>query len=448
MRASVFSWFVFLGVGCATPWAGDREGVRPNVEMTAKSQAPDRQAPPHGSATLEELVAFATAHHPKLRSDHARWRAQVEQTRAVGRWADPMVGYTFAPLPIETRLGPNRHTLAASQKIPWPTRSRADQSVASSQADALAHDYDARYLSTRLGIELLYWSLYAIEREQGVLRRELALLDSLEAGLSARVEVGAKPASELSRVGLLRVRLSDRLASLAAREAELNAKLGEAMGLATPHDAVFQGDLKPMSPLPRLGDLEAMLAKTPTPPHLRALKERVTTRRKQRELAELDRMPNFEVGAQWSLIDEGEAMAQGRGRDAVMLRVGVSVPIWEGATAAKIDASDARIVQAEATHEAARQSWLASLRATLTRAQDANRRVQLLEGTLLEQARATFEMVRGDYEAERAEFGALLRSVRDIHELEIDLIRARVQREREHARWRALLGRPVFEETP
>lgn len=447
MRASVLIWVLFLGVGCATPWSEAIDVARPNADVVV-TLAPSDKAPPSSAATLEDLVGFASAHHPRLQADHARWRAQASQAKAVGRWSDPMVGYTFAPLPIETRLGPNRHTFAASQKVPWPTRTRANQVVASSQADALAHDYDAHYLSMRLDIELLYWSLYALVRESEVLARELELLDALEAGLTSRVETGAKPASELARVGLLRVRLSDRLASLEAREGALEAKLGAAMGLASPHRVTFSGDVTPTSRWLDSLDLEATLAKTPTPPHLRALEERIETQHRRREIAELDRMPNFEVGAQWSLIAEGDAMAEERGRDAVMLRVGVSVPIWEAATAAKIDASDARVVQAEATYEAARQRWLSSARATFSNAQDADRRVELLENTLLAQAQATFEMVRGDYEAERAEFGALLRSVQDIHELEIELIRARVQREREYAKWRALLGRPVSQEKP
>jgi outer membrane protein TolC len=393
-------------------------------------------------------VGFASAHHPRLRADHARWRAQAATARSEGRWANPRVGYAFAPLPIETRLGPNHHTFSASQKIPWPARAGAQQSAAATEADALAHDYDARYLVTRLDVELAYHSLYALHAEREVLTRELAVLDALEAGLGGRVEVGARPASELARVGLMRARVADRLGSLAAARAALEARLGEAMGLAGPHRVVFEGAPDPGAPLPAPEALEDTLAGAPTPPHLRALGERVEAQRRRRALAELDRMPDFEVGAQWSLIDEGDAAAQDRGRDAVVLRVGVSVPIWEASTAARIDASDARVAQAQATYEAERRRWLSGLRATLSRAQDADRRVALLEGTLLAQARATHEMVRGDYEAGRAEFGALLAAVRDIHELELELVRARVRRAQERARWRALLGRPSHQEQP
>ena len=52
-------------------------------------------------------------------------------------------------------------------------------------------------------------------------------------------------------------------------------------------------------------------------------------------------------------------------------------------------------------------------------------------------------MVRGDYEAERAEFSALLQAINDIYELELELARARSQRARQISRWNALLGHPL-----
>jgi len=126
-----------------------------------------------------------------------------------------------------------------------------------------------------------------------------------------------------------------------------------------------------------------------------------------------------------------------------MMRVGVSLPIWTRSTEAKVDAAEAKIIAAKAELERERQAWLAALRETYAAAWDAHRRVKLIEDTLLVQARATFDMVRGDYEAERVEFSALLGAVRDIHDLELDLVHQKAARERAVSQWRALLGRPL-----
>ncbi len=450
MRSYIYVLCVlYWGAGCATPYSSTSEPTRPRTSHMLQVGRADASLPtPKTSASLEHLLDYATSHHPTLRADHARWKAQTALSDATGRWANPMVSYAFAPLPIETRLGPNRHTIALSQRVPWLSKSLVAQSVAASRAQAMAHDYDARYLTTRLDVEQLYWTLYAIEQEQKVLKRELILLETLEAGLTARVETGTKPASELARVGLLKSKLSDRVNTLDATRTAQETRLGQALGLSTPQPVDFPPLSDISTPLMDLKAFELMLEDVPTPPVLRALEESIESQRRRQELVALDRMPDFEVGAQWALIGEGESMAAQRGRDAVMLRVGISVPLWESATAAKVDAAEATTLQAEATLQAARYEWLASSRQAHIQVLDTARRIQVIQDTLLVQARATFDMVRGDYEAERAEFGALLRAVQDIYDLEIELARVRAQHERALAMRRALLGQPLMMETP
>ncbi len=445
-RRNTVRWSLVLVVGsmvgCAAPRATPSE-LSPVAPFTPLRQTKDAPEAPPVDAPLDALLDHATRHHPRLRADHARWRAQTERIEAAGRWADPKVGYTFAPLPIETRLGANRHTVTVGQHIPWPTTTEADRDVAEAAARGLARRVDAAYVATRLELEQLYWSLYALDGEQRVLARELTLLGSLAAGLEARVEVGARPASELSRIALMQGKLADRIAGLDARRQALEAQLGRALGLPRAHRVAFPDDV-PLSGAPPELDLEGALEGTPAPPHLRALAAEVARRQAERERVGLERLPNFEVGAQWAIIDAVEGVGgEEAGRDAVMLRVGVSVPLNTGATQARMDASEASVVEAQARLEGERQRWLADLRAAHARAWDAHRRIERLEKSLLVQARATFEMVRGDYEAERAEFGALLRAVGDIHELELALARSRADRERHIARWEALLGRPI-----
>ena len=70
----------------------------------------------------------------------------------------------------------------------------------------------------------------------------------------------------------------------------------------------------------------------------------------------------------------------------------------------------------------------------------------LIEDTLLEQASATFEMVRGDYEANRTEFSALLAAMKTIYSLEREAIRQRAARQRYIDRTDALLGKPLSEQ--
>lgn len=447
-----------LFTGCATPGVSSTEFAAPqatqftSLDVRSGSDG-EHGEPPQANASLDELLAHATRHHPRLRAEHARWEAQVSRTKAMGQWMDPMVGYTFAPLPIETRNGPIRHTVSVSQKVPWPGQTEARQREERAGADARARTFDASYIAIRLELEELYWSIWSIEKTITLLERELELLGVLERSLQARVEVGTRPASDLARLGLERARKADAIASLRARRQIEEAMLGQALGLPKSYAVTFPETLRPTNQPPEV-DLEAIIDATPTPPHLAALSDEIERRRARQETIALQKRPTFEVGAQWSLIggggnvdasgeDHSQHAAGNPGRDAVMLRVGVTLPIWTKAIDARRDEAAASTLAASAELEQARHIWSARLRSSLTGARDAHRQIILIEGTLLTQARATFDMVRGDYEANATEFSALLEVIETTYMLEREVITQLARRERSISRYNALLGAPL-----
>jgi outer membrane protein TolC len=449
-----------LITGCATPGAASSTTFEAPVGATlsplASARDQERGEPPAEGASLESLLDYATRHHPRLRAEHSRWEAQLARTNATGQWMDPMVSYTFSPLPIETRNGPNRHTFSVSQKIPWPGQTSALQQAERARAGELARTFDASYIAIRLEIEELYWSLWSTTREEALIERELELLRALEASLQARVEVGTRPASDLARLGLELTRRADAVAKLRAQREVQEAMLGQALGLEKTHAIAFPEDLRPMRQPPEV-NLDELLSATPTPPHLAALSEEIERRRANQEAITLQKRPSFEVGAQWSLIGAGadasdsedhsqHAATSNPGRDAVMLRFGVTLPIWTKAIDARSDEAAASTAAAKATLEQARIEWVARLRTALARARDAHRQVILIEGTLLTQATSTLDMVRGDYEANRTELSALLEIIETIYALERDAITQLAARERYISRYNALLGKPLTEQ--
>ncbi|MEM1349242.1 MAG: TolC family protein, partial [Myxococcota bacterium] len=359
MREHLIGWAVFLA-GCVSA----PEAVNPPSQTLGapKLRGASSALPNPASADpLDSLVEAALARHPALKAQHARWRAEEARVDAEGRWANPIVGYTFAPLPIETRLGPNRHTLTTSQRIPWVTHTKTSKGVARAGAKVMAERFDARYIAIRLEVEQLYWALWSHHEERRVLRRVLSLMETIEVGLRSRVEVGARPASELARAGLQRARLFDRVTALESVCHAHEAALGRALGLTRAHSPTFDGSIAPSSEPPSV-DLEETLAGLEFAPHLRALDAEITKRRAELAAAALDRKPSFELGAQWSIIGQRDADIERNGRDAVLMRVGVSLPVWTRSTQAKLDAAEAKIVAAKADLEHERLAWLAALR--------------------------------------------------------------------------------------
>jgi len=69
---------------------------------------------------LSDYLALAALRNPGLKAAWYRWQATRERAPQVRSLPDPMLRYGYFIREVETRVGPQRHRLGLSQRIPWP----------------------------------------------------------------------------------------------------------------------------------------------------------------------------------------------------------------------------------------------------------------------------------------------------------------------------------------
>src|SRR5690606_13474254 len=107
---------------------------------------------------------------------------------------------------------------------------------------------------------------------------------------------------------------------------------------------------------------EALAARVAEHPFLASLLLMAEANEAQAASLDADRLPRFSLGVDW--IETGPALmpdVQGSGDDAVILNVGISVPIWQGAYDDAQRAAEADAAADRADGEAALQAALAEL---------------------------------------------------------------------------------------
>lgn len=379
--------------------------------------------------TLEDLIRRAVAFHPSLEKQHAAWQVLRAQAR-VRRHAlsGLMLSYTFAPLPIETRLGAQRHIVTIGQRLPWPGTRELEAQALEIMAETKMRAFDAAYLRMRHEVTRRYWQLHATHAQQDLLDAQLVLLESIEQSLQARVEIGRRPASELSQLAIRKTRQIDRIEALTSErealteelllliDAPINAENRASIARATRREV--------SSPEPLTRTPEQIIENGSLPPDLLAILEQEDAIEKELARQKLANRPLLDLGAQWSVISANEAMSNAptAGRDAVMLKLGVTLPVWRRQLIASEDAIEARRVANQVELDLATLEWKTSLHTTSTRHAELWRRWQLLTQTLVPQAKSSLELTLGDYEAERAEFSSMVAALNALIELEIEQV--------------------------
>ncbi len=352
-------------------------------------------------ASLYDSLALG---NPTLQALDLDYRAALQEVPQMRALPDAEVAVGVFALPVETRLGPQRLRLGATQMLPWPGKLAAMAELANARAAPLLEEAAAQQLSLRFQLASAYFELARTDASLAVLGESLALYRSLDATALARVESGAGSTVDVYRAQLRREAVVQRRDLLAA---------GRAATLATVNGLLNRPATTPVRPSP-LDSLRAerTLATDSTSvanqldnlaerqPLLRIYARQAEISRQALEVIDLDRKPDFGVGLDYiSTGSRTDANPLGNGRDALLPRVAVRFPInrkqfsaGEEQERLRLAAIAARQVGTHVDLRAQVAAALAQLRQAELRLAFQTRQLRTLEATL---AVATREYANG-----------------------------------------------------
>lgn len=415
----------------------------------ARARSEERQRPVPGTRTpdaeghLSAYVARAFEQSPSVRAAFERWRASVHRISEARTLPAPTLGFGYFIRSVETRVGPQRARLSLQQAFPWPTQLSAGADAAAARARSVQRQFESQTLSIARRVAVAYWSLWQVRAVRAVRQEHLALLGGLSESLRARLSTGRSSLADLQQVDLTAARLEDAIAGLdeaeRVAEAQLRAAIGADDQLALPTSEAPAAAVS--LPSARAEALREAVREHP----------RVTSAGLLAEAAEstaraeaADRYPSFALGADW--IITGEAAADGlrdSGKDAVIVSGGIRLPLWQGQYADGVAAARAEADAHRAEQRALVDQALAELATALSDLRDAARRAQLYRNTLVPQARSTYESVLGTLAVGEGSIAQALLAERDLLDLRVELLRARADHARAHARLEEVTGREV-----
>ncbi len=123
--------------------------------------------------------------------------------------------------------------------------------------------------------------------------------------------------------------------------------------------------------------------------------------------------------------------------------VGLSLPIWQGTYADRVEQAEARSRMYRARADATRLELRAALAEARNRTLDSARRAALYRDTLLPRAHTVLESVLGAYAAGRAEIAQALLVQQTLLELRLELDLTLAEHARAVAALESLIGAPI-----
>jgi len=327
---------------------------------------------------LPQLIDSALLQQPELIALGKEYQAALERAPQVSQLPNPEVGVGGFPLPVETRLGPQLLRLGATQGFPWPGTLPGRAELENTKARALYEQIAARALELRYELEQAYYQLYAIEKRQDILRRNLPLLESLEATALAKVESGKGSTADVLRVQIRREELQQELAILEREALKPLATINRLLQRRPATKIEVVDELGPAQLPFRQDSLLAAIRRTH--PKLRQLSWQQEAARQALRLNELDGKPSFGLGADYIFVGpRNDANLNANGRDIVQLRASVSLPIYREKFEAKAREEQLKIAALDNRKQDLNQRFEATIAQAYADFETARLRLELYE---------------------------------------------------------------------
>jgi outer membrane protein, heavy metal efflux system len=384
--------------------------------------ASDASETPSFDGSPEAYVGYALAHDQGLRAKWERWRAATHQIAKQRQLPMPMLSYAV----FVSAAGTGPHRLGIQQRFPWPGALLAGADAAAAEARVAQREFEAEALELRAEVLAAYWQLWLIREVQGVEAEQLELYGAITELARSRLELGRSTLADVQQIDLGHARLADDLDSLREAENKAAATLIGAIAAPPGTAAPTRSELPLLAePAADVVELRASLVGHPRLGRWAAQAEAGEWKVKQARRA---RAPGFVLGVDW--IKAGPMqMPDMPNSDAVMIDVGIELPLWQRNYAEDQRAAAAETAAARAEWAEAHSRAAAALDITLATIRDTARRARLYETTLIPLAEGALESTLGGYATGNVALASILSAERELLGLRL----ARVQLHAEHA---------------
>ena len=412
-----------------------------SAALAEPQPAPDSLSP----SGVEDLVRLALRDNPELASMRAAAQAAAARPAQARALPDPRFTYGWMGEHLETARGPQSSQFGLSQEFPFFGKRGLMGQMAEREAGVSAERVRAMELALAAGVRQLAADIAYLDGAVSIQSEDRRLLGEIREIANTRYATGEGRLEDVARI---EVELAENEQELLAlhrdREvmaSELNRLLGrDAVTTVTP----LAGAVGPDPSLLAAADSLVASGGDAPRPELRAAETAIARSEAAARFARRSYFPDFMLGAQYFVVDEGMSPSPEAGTDAWMVELGVNLPIWFGKLGAGVREARQMQVESRAALAAERNRVRSEIVAAAAQVRRLSEIVAVNRDRLLPQAELALSSARSSYRAGGIGFLDLLDTERSLIRARLTAARARA----DLARAAAELARATAEPLP
>lgn len=298
--------------------------------------------------SIESFLALARNQNASLKALDHEYRSAGHTIDQAGAYPDIQFGTGFGISHLETFSGPMQLSLNATQAIPWPGLLKARKEVAENNAEILNTGSTEKMIEIEYAIRSAYYELIGLGLKQVKLREIILILNAMDELVTARVESGKSNLADVVVLQRKKLELEGRIAVLEKKKLQPTIMINRLTYRELDTPVVIDENEWFLNPDMSL-DLKESIIHHPSLDRLDASKDLALSKSK---LADLESKPKFMVGVDyWFIGQRSGQMIEGAGKDVIMPKVSVTLPISRKRFHSMKDEQNVRIRSIELNQE-------------------------------------------------------------------------------------------------
>ena len=351
---------------------------------------------------LSGYLETAAKNNPELKAAFDRYRAALEKIPQVRSLPDPQLMFGYFIRPVETKTGPQEFKISLSQMFPWFGTLKAAGQSQTFRAKAAYETFEQTKTKLFKNVRQVYYDLYLVEKQMALTEENLTILQRFQSLAQNKIAAGTASATDELRARMAVNKARNDLKKLQDRKTVLENTFRNLVHMDKPVSIDLPEQLDEQL-LPDLSQLKSQLTEN----HL--IKRQnflIDAYKKKQILARKAGLPKLSVGLDY--INIGQGMTNTGFNDAVMVRAGITVPIFRKKYKAMIKENRLLTQAGESTKQALIDDLDSRLQTAYARYEDALRRVDLYrqQKTL---AKRSIEILQSEYMSGNKNFEEILR---------------------------------------
>ena len=328
---------------------------------------------------LTDYLTIGAQNNPGLKAKFSAYNAALERVPQVGTLPDMQVAFGYFITPIETRVGPQQAKISVSQLLPWFGTLSTKEDVAIQTAKAKYEAFEESKSKLFFEIKSTYYSSYFIEQGIAVTEENIRILNTFLQLAIIKVETGKASVVDEMRVEMELNELKNKLAYLTDRKEtsaiEFNKLLNDSIQYTLTFPAVLQDNKFSLSKTELLDTI------TNNNHLIKQIDYKILAWQNKERAGRKVGSPKIAVGLDYFFIGESESLnlPSGSGQDAIMAKVGISIPLYRKKYNAIINEAVLEIEANEYQKENKENELTVLFEKGYNDYQDAERRINLYE---------------------------------------------------------------------